>query len=188
MRIVFNNSALVFAKSVWSATGKLIKVSPTEATSVNLPNGANVYGRNLVDVTKLKFKKILNDAGNEVSDSSSYFDQFIPTFGGMTLRSNCKFSRIYLYDADKNMILRYGVSNASSFVVPSQQSGKEVVYIKIQTAVHTQAELDNMIVTRDEDVEPTTFEAFKSNANGEIYEPYSWVWADDLREITITAK
>jgi hypothetical protein len=45
-----------------------------------------------------------------------------------------------------------------------------------------------MIVTRDEEAEPTTFEAYKSNANGEIYSPYSWVYADDLREITITAK
>lgn len=188
MRIVFNNSALVFAKSVWSATGKLIKVFPTEATSVNLPSGAKVYGRNLVDVANLHFKKILNDAGTEVSDASSYFDQLIPTFGGMTLRSNCNFSRIYFYDADKNMFFRYGVSTASSFVVPSQYSGKEVAFIKIQTAAYTQTELDNMIVTRDEDTEPTTFEEFKSNANGEIYEPYSWVYADDLREITITAK
>jgi hypothetical protein len=188
MRIVFNNSVLVFAKSVWKATGRLIKVTPNEATSVNLPSGAKVYGRNLVDISTLRYYTILNDAGAEVADSSSYFKQYIPTFGGCVLRSNCAFSRVYFYNKDKELIFRIGIPNEPYYEVPAQHNGQEIAYVTIQTAALTMAVLQTMIVTRDEEAEPTTFEAYKSNANGEIYSPYSWVYADDLREITITAK
>lgn len=81
-----------------------------------------------------------------------------------------------------------GVPNEPYYEVPAQYNGQEIAYVTIQTAALNMEELETMIVTRDEEAEPTTFEAYKSNANGEIYEPYSWVYADDLREITITAK
>lgn len=188
MRIVFKNSKLVFAAAKWSAKGKIIKVFHTEAASVNLPSGAKVYGRNLVDISTLRYNTILNDAGAEVADSSSYFKQYIPTFGGCVLRSNCAFSRVYFYNKDKELISRMGIPNKPYYEVPAQHNGQEIAYVTIQTAALSMAELQTMIVTRDEEAEPTTFEAYKSNANGEIYSPYSWVYADDLREITITAK
>ena len=188
MRIVFKNAALVFAKAVWNATGKIIKVASNDAAAVTLPSNASVYSRNLVDINKLKLYTILNDAGVEVADSSSYFDHFIPVDGGTTLRSNCNFSRVYLYDKDKNLLLRYGVSILPYFEVPAQYNGIDVVYVKIQTASYTKDILRTMIVTMGETSEPTEFEEFRSNNTGEIYSPYSWVWADDLSEISISSK
>lgn len=188
MRIVFNNSVIVFAKSVWSATGKLIKVSPTEATSVNLPSGAKVYGRNLVDAEQLRYKKILNDSGVEVSDNSSYFSNFIPVVRDFTLKSNVMISRVYLYDANKTLLTRKIYGAVTSADVPSIYNGTQVAWCKIQTGGGTEDEISKAMIVMDEAAEPTTFEAFKSNASGEIYSPYSWVWADDLSEIEIVAK
>ena len=188
MRIVFKNSKIVFAVAKWSATGNIIKVTPSEASMVNLPSGVRVYSRNIVDFSKLKYETILNDSGIEVKDSSSYFDQFIPTFGNLTLQSNIAFSRIYYYDKDKNLLFRRGIGNKKTFKVDKNYNGVEVVYVKIQTQAIDKNSLKNMIVTRNEGDIPTSYEAYQSNSDGTIYAPYSWVYADDLREITITEK
>ena len=73
MKVILKNSTLTFAKGLWSATGKIIKVLSSEVTSVAFPVGksCNVMGRNLVDLAQLKYHKILNDSGVEVDDSSS---------------------------------------------------------------------------------------------------------------------
>ena len=145
-------------------------------------------GRNLVDLAHLKFHKILNDSGVEVDDSSSYFDNFIPMLGGGAIRSNFAISRIYYYDQNKSLIIR-GASNSKFFQVPSAYNGTDIYWIKIQTgATPSQTPLETMIVTKDEDAEPDSFEAFSSNTDGTIYSPYSWVYADDLSEITITKR
>lgn len=188
MRIVFNNSALVFAKSVWSAKGKIIKVGSNEVSKVSLPINAKVYSRNLVDATKGKWHTILNDNGVEVSDNSSYFDQFIPAVAGATLLTNESFARVYLYDENKNLLNRKILGTVTSTEVPSEYNGTPVKWIKLQTGGLTEARLSTMIVVMNEPSAPTSYEAYQSNADGTIYSPYSWVWADDLSEIEITAQ
>ena len=191
MKVIFKNSTLTFAKGLWSATGRIIKVLSSEVKAVAFPVGksCNVMGRNLVDLAHLKYHKILNDSGVEVDDISSYFDNFIPMFGGGTIKSNIGISRVYFYDKNKSLLVRDGRSNETSIKVPSTYNGKDIYWIKIQTkATTSQTPLETMIVTKDEDTEPDSFEAFSSNTDGTIYSPYSWVYADDLSEITITKK
>lgn len=188
MKIILKNSTLTFAKGKWSGNGVVIKVNGN-ISNVNLPNGVscNVVGRNLVDINALKYHKIINDEGQEVSDTSSYFDQFIPVLGGCSLRSNLKINRLYLYDEDKNFISRIGI-NAYQVDVPDKYNNKAVWWVKIQTDGGTLiTQINTMIVTRDEDVQPE-FEVYKYNNTGEIYSPYSWVYADDLRELAISEK
>lgn len=191
MKVILKNSTLTFAKGLWNATGRIIKVSSSEVTSVAFPVGKSciVTGRNLVDASHLKFQKILNNSGVEVDDSSSYFDNFIPMFGGGTIKSNVGISRVYFYDQNKSLLVRNGYNNETSIKVPSTYNGTDIYWIKIQTMSTTsQALLETMIVTKDEDTEPDSFEAFRSNTDGTIYSPYSWVWADDLSEIEVIAK
>ena len=188
MKVILKNSTLTFAKGLWAATGRIIKVLSSEVKSVAFPVGksCNVMGRNLVDLAHLKYQKILNDSGVEIVDASSYFDNFIPMLGGGKLKSNLVVSKIYCYDKDKSRMVRMGISN-KSFTVPSSYNGIDIYWIKIQTqATTSQTPLETMIVTKDEDTEPDSFEAFSSNTDGTIYSPYSWVYADDLSEITIT--
>lgn len=190
MKVILKNSTLTFAKGLWIATGRIIKVLSSEVTSVAFPVGksCNVMGRNLVDASHLKFHKIINDSGVEVDDSSSYFDNFIPMFGGGTIRSNFDISKIYYYDQNKSLIFRMGI-NSKFYQVPSHHEGTAIYWIKIQTkSTPSQTPLETMIVTKDEDTEPESFEAFRSNTDGTIYSPYSWVYADDLSEITITQR
>lgn len=190
MKVILKNSTLTFAKGLWTATGRIIKVLSSEATSVAFPVGksCNVMGRNLVDLAHLKYHKILNNSGVEVDDSSSYFDNFIPMLGGGAIRSNFDMSKIYYYDQNKSLILRTP-SNSKFYQVPSTHNGTDIYWIKIQTAATaSQTPLETMIVTKDEDTEPESFEAFSSNTDGTIYSPYSWVYADDLSEITITGE
>lgn len=191
MKVILKNSTLTFAKGLWNATGRIIKVSSSEVTSVAFPVGksCNVMGRNLVDISHLKFHKILNDSGVEVDDSSSYFDNFIPMFGGGKIKSNVGISRVYYYDQNKSLIYRQTRGNATSVDVPAAHNGTDIYWIKIQTkATESKTLLETMIATKDEDTEPDSFEAFRSNTDGTIYSPYSWVYADDLSEITITQR
>lgn len=191
MKVILKNSTLTFVKGLWTATGKIIKVLSSEVASVAFPSGksCNVMSRNLVDASYLKFKKILNDSGVEVNDTSSYFDNFIPMFGGGEIKSNIGISRIYFYDQNKSLIIRSGYANLKSITIPSTYNGTDIYWVKIQTqATTSQTLLETMIVTKDEDTEPASFEAFSSNTDGTIYSPYSWVYADDLSEITITEK
>ena len=190
MKVIFKNSTLTFAKGRWTATGRIIKVLSSEVKSVAFPIGksCNVMGRNLVDLAHLKYHKIINDSGVEIDDISSYFDNFIPMLGGGAIRSNINMSKIYYYDQNKSLIFR--ISPNSKFCqVPSAYKGTDIYWIKIQTTATTsQTPLETMIVTKDEDAEPDSFEAFSSNTDGTIYSPYSWVYADDLSEITINRK
>lgn len=191
MKVILKNSTLTFVKGLWTATGRIIKVLSSEVTSVAFPVGksCNVMGRNLVDLAHLKYHKILNDSGVEVEDPSSYFDNFIPVFGGCTIRSNFGISRIYYYNQNKSLIYRQARGNVTSVDIPAAYNGTAIYWIKIQTsATGSQTPLETMIVTRDEDSEPESFEAFSSNTDGTIYSPYSWVYADDLSEIMITEK
>lgn len=185
MRIVLKNTALVFATAKWTAQGTVIKVMADEVEKVSLPSNAKVYSRNLVDASQAVFRTILNDNGEEVADGSSYFKNFIPVKGGCTLSTNYTFARIYLYDKDFNLLERY-YKQAATVNVPATSKNTPVVWARIQTAASvTESLLPNMIVVRDEPSAPTTFEPFQSNADGNIYSPYSWVWADDLSEINI---
>lgn len=191
MKVILKNSTLTFVKGLWTATGRIIKVRSSEVTSVAFPVGksCNVMGRNLVDASHLKFHKIINDSGVEVDDSSSYFDNFIPMFGGGGIKSNFGISRVYYYDQNKSLIYRQTRGNATSVDVPAAYNGTDIYWIKIQTqATESKTLLETMIVTKDEDTEPDSFEAFRSNTDGTIYSPYSWVYADDLSEITITRR
>ena len=191
MKVIFKNSTLTFAKGLWTATGRIIKVLSSEATSVDFPIGksCNVMSRNLVDLSQLRYHKIINDSGVEIDDSSSYFDNFIPMFGGGYINSNVGISRVYFYDQNKSLIIRAGYENRKSVPIPSTYNGTDIYWIKIQTQTTTsQTPLETMIVTKDEDTEPESFEAFSSNTDGTIYSPYSWVYADDLEEITIKKK
>lgn len=193
MKVILKNSTLTFKKGLWTATGRIIKVRSSEVASVAFPVGksCNVMGRNLVDLAHLKYKKILNDSGVEVEDTSSYFDNFIPMLGGGRLRTNFGFSRIYLFDENKSLITRNAAAGdeAVNVLIPSSFGGKVVYWAKVQTrATSEQTLLETMIVTKDEDAVPDSFEAFSSNTDGTIYSPYSWVYADDLSEITITEK
>ena len=190
MKVILKNSTLTFAKGLWNATGRIIKVLSSKVKSVAFPVGksCNVMGRNLVDASHLKFHKIINESGVEVEDPSSYFDNFIPMLGGGILRTNFKFSRIYLYDEGKNLLSRYGVTGNSASI-PSSYNKHTIYWAKVQTgATQSQTTLETMIVTKDEDAVPDSFETFSSNTDGTIYSPYSWVYADDLSEITITEK
>lgn len=191
MKVILKNSTLTFAKGLWTATGRIIKVLSSEVASVAFPVGksCNVMGRNLVDLAQLKYHKIINDHGVEVDDPASYFDNFIPMFGGGKIKSNFGISRVYLYDQNKSLISRLVFENSKSLTIPSTYIGTNVYWIKIQTQGTTsQTPLDTMIVTKDEDAIPESFEAFSSNTDGTIYSPYSWVYADDLSEIVITEK
>ena len=191
MKVIFKNSTLTFAKGLWTKTGIIIKVLSNEVKSVAFPVGksCNVMGRNLVDLTHLKYHKIINDSGVEIDDTSSYFDNFIPMFGGGTIKSNVGISRVYFYDKNKSLLVRDGHLNKTSIKIPSTYKGKDIYWIKIQTqATISQTPLETMIVTKDEDAAPDSFEAFSSNTDGTIYAPYSWVYADDLSEITIEEK
>lgn len=188
MKIVLKNSKLVFAVAKWAAQGTVIKVMKDEVGEVSLPSNAKVYSRNLVDASQAVYHKILNDNNEEVSDTSSYFKNFIPVKGGCTLRTNYSFARIYLYDEDFNLLERY-YKQASIVNVPATSKNTPVVWARIQTTASvTESQLSTMIVVRDEPSAPTTFEPFQSNADGNIYSPYSWVWADDLSEINIKSK
>lgn len=190
MKIVIKNSTIVLAKAVYSATGKIIKVLSSDAPEIIFPTGVsgNVMGRNVVDLSSLVYHKILNDSGVEIEDASSYFNNFIPVVGGCTLQSNNVLRRIYYYDENKNFLGRTAQSAEYSREVPVKYNDTPVFYAKIQTASLSESSLATMIVTKDEDAVPTEFEAFKSNTNGTIYSPYSWVYADDLSEITIAGK
>lgn len=188
MRIVLKNTNLILASAKWTATGSVIKVLADEVQQVSLPSNAKVYSRNLVDASQAVFRKILNDNGEEVSDSSSYFKNFIPVKGGCTLSTNYTFARIYLYDENFNLLERY-YKQGATVDVPATSKSTPVVWARIQTTASvTESLLPNMIVVRDEPSAPTTFEPFQSNADGNIYSPYSWVWADDLSEISIKSK
>lgn len=188
MRIVLKNTNIIFASARWTATGSVIKVLADEVQQVSLPSNAKVYSRNLVDASQAVFRKILNDNGEEVSDSSSYFKNFIPVKGGCTLSTNYTFARIYLYDENFNLLERY-YKQAATVDVPATSKNTPVVWARIQTAASvTESLLPNMIVVRDESSAPTTFEPYQSNPDGNIYSPYSWVWADDLSEINIKSK
>ena len=190
MEVIFKNSTLTFAKGLWTATGRIIKVLSSEVQSVAFPLGksCNVMGRNLVDLAHLKYHKIINDSGVVIDDPSSYFDNFIPMVGGGTIRSNLNMSKIYYYDQNKSLIFRMGVAQKSA-KVPSSYNGTDIYWIKIQTeATISQTSLETMIVTKNEATNPDSFEAFSTNTDGTIYSPYSWVYADDLSEITITKK
>lgn len=190
MKVILKNSTLTFVKVRWTATGRIIKVLSSEVASVAFPIGksCNVMGRNLVDASHLKFKKVLNDSGVEVDDASSYFDNFIPMFGGGIIKSNIGISRVYFYDQNKSLIVRDGGENRKSITIPSTFNGTPIYWIKIQTMPLIQTLLETAIVTKGEDTEPDSFEAFRINTDGTIYSPYSWVYADDLSEITITEK
>lgn len=191
MKVILKNSTLTFVKGLWTATGRIIKVRSSEVTSVAFPVGksCNVMGRNLVDLAHLKYHKILNDSGVEVDDASSYFDNFIPMFGGGTIKSNFGISRIYYYDQNKSLMYRQSRGNVTSADIPAAHNGTAIYWIKIQTsATSSQTPLETMIVTKDEDTEPESFENFSSNTDGTIYSPYSWVYADDLSEIMITER
>ena len=135
MKVILKNSTLTFVKGLWTATGRIIKVRSSEVTSVAFPVGksCNVMGRNLVDASHLKFHKILNDSGVEVDDSSSYFDNFIPMFGGGVIKSNVGISRVYYYDQNKSLIYRQTRGNATSADVPAAHNGTDIYWIKIQT-------------------------------------------------------
>lgn len=188
MRIVIKNSILVFAAAKWTAQGRVIKVMADEVQQVSLPGNAKVYSRNLVDASQAVPRKILNDKGEEVVDSSSYFKNFIPVKGGCVLSTNYTFARIYLYDEDFNLLERY-YKQSATVDVPTTSKNTPVVWVRIQTAASvSESQLSTMIVVRDESSAPTTFEPFQSNADGNIYSPYSWVWADDLSEINIKSK
>lgn len=188
MRIVIKNSTLVFAAAKWTAQGSVIKVMADEVQQVSLPSNAKVYSRNLVDASQAVPRKILNDKGEEVVDGSSYFKNFIPVKGGCTLSTNYLFARIYLYDEDFNLLERY-YKQSATVDVPATSKNTPVVWARIQTTASvTESQLSTMIVVRDEPSAPTTFEPFQSNADGNIYSPYSWVWADDLSEINIKPK
>ena len=103
--------------------------------------------------------------------------------------SNVGISRIYCYDQNKSLITRAGYNNDTSCEIPPIVNETPIYWIKIQTqATSSQTPLETMIVTKDEDAVPESFEAFSSNTDGTIYSPYSWVYADDLSEITITKK
>ena len=106
MKVILKNSTLTFAKGLWMESGRIIKVLSSEVTSVAFPVGksCNVMGRNLVDLAHLKYHKILNDSGVEVDDSSSYFDNFIPMFGGATIKANCVIAIVYDDDQNKSLI------------------------------------------------------------------------------------
>ena len=191
MEVIFKNSTLTFAKGLWTATGRIIKVLSSEVESVAFPVGKSciVTGRNLVDLAHLKYHKIINDSGVEIDDTSSYFDNFIPMLGGGTIKSNVGISKVYFYDRNKSLMVRSGYLNKTSIKVPSTYNGKDIYWIKIQSqATTSQTPLETMIVTKSEDTEPDSFESFCSNTDGTIYSPYSWVYADDLSEITITKK
>lgn len=190
MKVILKNSTLTFAKGIWTATGRIIKVPSSEVTSVAFPVGksCNVMSRNLVDLSHLRYHKIINNSGVEIDDPSSYFDNFIPMFGGGTIKSNVKISRAYCYDQNKSLIVRMSGSNVKSIEVPPTWNGTDIYWIKIQTDTVTLDILNTMIVTKDEDAEPESFENFSSNTDGTIYSPYSWVYADDLSEITITQR
>lgn len=191
MKVILKNSTLTFAKDIWNATGRIIKVLSSDVKSVAFPVGksCNVMSRNLVDLAHLKYHKIINDSGVEVEDSSSYFDNFIPMFGGGTINSNVKISKLYFYDQNKSLIIRMGYADVKFIKVPPTWHGTDIYWIKIQTqATSSQTPLETMIATKDEDTEPESFESFSSNTDGTIYSPYSWVYADDLSEIMITEK
>lgn len=191
MKVILKNSTLTFVKGLWTTTGRIIKVLSSEVKTVALPIGKSciVTGRNLVDASHLKFHKIINDSGVEIDDASSYFDNFIPMFGGGTIKSNIEMTRVYYYNQNKSLIYRALYTATRSIKVPSTYNGIDIYWIKIQThATTSQTQLETMIVTKDEDAEPESFEAFSSNTDGAIYSPYSWVYADDLSEITITEK
>ena len=128
MKVILKNSTLTFSKGLWSATGRIIKVLSNEAKSVTFPISKSciVTGRNLVDLSHLKFHKILNDSGIEVDDTSSYFDNFIPMFGGGTIKSNVGISKVYFYDKDKSLLVRSGYLNKTSIKVPSTYNGAEI--------------------------------------------------------------
>ena len=86
-------------------------------------------------------------------------------------------------------MIRMGYTDVKSIEVPPTYKGTDIYWIKIQTqATGSQTPLETMIVTKDEDTEPESFEAFRSNTDGTIYSPYSWVYAEDLSKITITEK
>lgn len=188
MRIVFKNSKIFFAAAKWSAKGKIIKVDSNEVSKVSLPTNAKVYSRNLVDASQLMYRKIINDSGAEITDSSSYYKNYIPVLGGCLLQSNYGFSRAYLYDKDFNLLGRPFISN--DIGIPAEYNGVPVVWARVQMTggVTEDQLLSDVIVTKDESTAPTSYEAYQSNAVGTIYSPYSWVWADDLSEIEITAK
>ena len=84
---------------------------------------------------------------------------------------------------------RRALGTVTSVDIPAAYNGTDIYWIKIQTkGTVSQEPLETMIVTKDEDAEPASFETFSSNTDGTIYSPYSWVYADDLSEITITEK
>lgn len=191
MKVILKNSTLTFAKGIWTATGRIIKVPSSEVTSVAFPVGksCNVMSRNIVDLSNLRYHKIINDSGVEIDDPSSYFDNFIPMFGGGKINSNVGISKVYYYDQNKSLITRIGASDQKHVNVPPTWNGTDIYWIKIQTeSTGSQTPLETMIVTKDEDTEPESFENFSSNTDGTIYSPYSWVYADDLSEITITQR
>lgn len=190
MKVILKNSTLTFTNGIWSETGRIVKVLSSVVESVAFPIGksCNVMSRNLVDSAHLKYHKILNDSGEEIDDPSSYFDNFIPMFGGGTTNSNIGMVRVYYYDQNKSLIYRALYTASKSIKVPSTYKGIDIYWIKIQTNSNSLDTLNTMIVTKDEETEPESYEAFNSNTDGTIYAPYSWVYADDLSEITITKR
>ena len=97
-------------------------------SNVSSIQGIHVIGKNLIDQSTIKVKKIINDSGVEVTDSSSsYYDCTIPCHG-KTIKSNYTMQRIYMYDSNMQFLGRESASNVRYlYVVP-----ENVWFIKIQ--------------------------------------------------------
>lgn len=90
-----------------------------------------VSNKNLFAPSGFKRWAIKNDAGIEIADGSSYYEQYIQTVPNESLFINFGAERIYQYDRSKKWLRRTGYSDPTKayglFVVPA-----DCYYIQIQ--------------------------------------------------------
>lgn len=85
-------------------------------------------GRNLIDKSTRILRKIKNDNGVDIDDTSSYYSQMIRVQPGETLSSNFTVQRFYYYDIGGNWLRRTAVNQGSGpFTIPS-----DVYFIQVQ--------------------------------------------------------
>lgn len=103
------------------------EVIASKLISLQMPEGCKIIGDNIFNVDTAKHFYIKNDNGEEISDYSSYYTQYIPC-AGKSIVANFAIQRLYLYDSSKKFIMRTNAISAGSiYIAPAG-----VHYVQIQ--------------------------------------------------------
>lgn len=135
-----------------------------------------IVGKNLLDKDSIVQGKIINDSGNEVSDTSSYYGKAIPCHG-KTIVSSFVMQRVYKYAADGTFLGREGASNDRTIYTADVNT----YFVKVQ--VQSVPSSPCIVFGADGD---TTYEVY-TEYNELPRSGFANVYAEDGSSITLNA-